>query len=848
MHRIDSATRPNRAFTPPRSLRIVLFLALVIAAVFASLAAPRAFADGVFVPPADTRIPGEPAQRALIVHREGVERLVVESVALAEVAGDHAWIIPVPAAPSRLEAVHPDTLAALDLLVGPEIVTEWSKNVPSLGPEVAVLWALFATGMSLVVYFHRKANLVTFTIFFAITMIALAILVPNFLGARGAGPPGVSAGRNLFEGRVGSYEVIVCDVPDAVALDARMQEAALGSLPPEVAKLVDDHAREGWKFVVARLAASGAGPLAPHPLLVEFACERPVFPMRLTAAAGSETNVRLWVASDAPVECDRLETVVRGRFEMESPKSERGDRHEILRCRSHSMGIAHPELLGLIADRPWSNGPWITRLERDLRSEEMDRDLVLEPTEATPYRKKLHTPGVRRAMALASALPFYGVGALISAFAFGGSREERKDRRYLAGLLASALLTGAIYLQQVSAMPLLVLPEGVRFRPEPGSGLWTPRTPDYVWIEAIEGAFDIGPAMRPPAEVTDDELVAMVEAVLVRQWNPVLGRPARPSTLPYDYRIERGGPEGPVAIFVDEHGGREEWNLRAEYAEIAARNIPSVPSDPLATSANPKEPPMDYELPPAGSIERIEVAGADAVAEWERLRAGGGVFPVLAAGLEPGDLVIPEPDELAAWLAEAAKIDAEALLAERYFDPVGGFGEEHEGEDFDDEAGEEESDEDLDEEVEDDAPSSESGDDDDAGESRRDEPVAIRDILTGVLHPKVEILLLRGGADWMVPCRLGFGGWNDCPSPAEQSAVLASWNRRYGAVVEAITRDTIEMRVERPPTTPEAARALAIEQYAFCPDMVDQSDFGEDPIGELAESILNANRWYFWWD
>ena len=69
MQRIDFAPRPLRALEPRRSLRIVRFLALVVAVALVCLAAPRAFGDGVFVPPADTRIPGEPAQRALIVHR-----------------------------------------------------------------------------------------------------------------------------------------------------------------------------------------------------------------------------------------------------------------------------------------------------------------------------------------------------------------------------------------------------------------------------------------------------------------------------------------------------------------------------------------------------------------------------------------------------------------------------------------------------------------------------------------------------------------------------------------------------------------------------------------------------------
>ncbi len=40
---------------------------------------------------------------------------------------------------------------------------------------------------------------------------------------------------------------------------------------------------------------------------------------------------------------------------------------------------------------------------------------------------------------------------------------------------------------------------------------------------------------------------------------------------------------------------------------------------------------------------------------------------------------------------------------------------------------------------------------------------------------------------------------------------------------------------------------VAQEQYAFCPDVVDQG--GEDAtVGALADTLRQSDKWYFWWD
>ena len=92
---------------------------------------------------------------------------------------------------------------------------------------------------------------------------------------------------------------------------------------------------------------------------------------------------------------------------------------------------------------------------------------------------------------------------------------------------------------------------------------------------------------------------------------------------------------------------------------------------------------------------------------------------------------------------------------------------------------------------------------------------------------------------------LGYGGWNDCPNPHEHVALHRSWYERYGAEMATYSGDVVELYVRRPLTDPDEAMRVAREQYVYCTDIVDQ---GCGTMQVLADSILGATFWYFWWD
>ncbi|MBI4514827.1 MAG: DUF4253 domain-containing protein [Deltaproteobacteria bacterium] len=98
---------------------------------------------------------------------------------------------------------------------------------------------------------------------------------------------------------------------------------------------------------------------------------------------------------------------------------------------------------------------------------------------------------------------------------------------------------------------------------------------------------------------------------------------------------------------------------------------------------------------------------------------------------------------------------------------------------------------------------------------------------------------------WEIPLLLGFGGFNDCPEPVEHAAVLRRWQESHGARLFALSGSVLELVVDHPPSTGEAALALAREQFAYCTDIVTQ---GTQTVEQLAAGLWNAPRWFFWWD
>ena len=99
---------------------------------------------------------------------------------------------------------------------------------------------------------------------------------------------------------------------------------------------------------------------------------------------------------------------------------------------------------------------------------------------------------------------------------------------------------------------------------------------------------------------------------------------------------------------------------------------------------------------------------------------------------------------------------------------------------------------------------------------------------------------------WEIFAYLPFGNWNDCPNTPELMAAAKYWFEQYGAVPAAMSHDELEFDLPVP-VSEENAMEAALEQYGFCPDIVDQEP--EDAtVGALADVLRQSTVWYLWWD
>jgi hypothetical protein len=92
--------------------------------------------------------------------------------------------------------------------------------------------------------------------------------------------------------------------------------------------------------------------------------------------------------------------------------------------------------------------------------------------------------------------------------------------------------------------------------------------------------------------------------------------------------------------------------------------------------------------------------------------------------------------------------------------------------------------------------------------------------------------------------RLGWQGAVNSRSTADITAVLRSWEDRFGARLLEVGFADIRLLVSRPPRTLEAALPIAAEHFAFS----EEAHGGLRAVDEIARAIVGNPFWDFWWD
>lgn len=108
-----------------------------------------------------------------------------------------------------------------------------------------------------------------------------------------------------------------------------------------------------------------------------------------------------------------------------------------------------------------------------------------------------------------------------------------------------------------------------------------------------------------------------------------------------------------------------------------------------------------------------------------------------------------------------------------------------------------------------------------------------------------DAVVLVPAPDWQVPEAVDWDGAvnYDMLGP-DHTPVLRRWSGLFGAELLAMTRDQVVLWVTRPPVGAQAARAAALEAFAYCPDAVFQGSGTLEALTPMTASPF----WEFWWD
>ena len=123
-------------------------------------------------------------------------------------------------------------------------------------------------------------------------------------------------------------------------------------------------------------------------------------------------------------------------------------------------------------------------------------------------------------------------------------------------------------------------------------------------------------------------------------------------------------------------------------------------------------------------------------------------------------------------------------------------------------------------------------------------PVAVPAAVLGPAAARIGLARCRRPAD--VVAVVGWSGSINRIQPPEVSAVLRSWEDRFGVVLAGLSFDVLTLLVPHPPQDQAQALVIAAELVAFCPDALWQGSY--DSLRELSSALVDRPVWRLWFD
>jgi len=340
-------------------------------------------ADGKLFAPA-IPVVETPDQQAILVYRNGRERLVIDTSYDAR-AERLAWVVPLPSAP-EVTTAPPDLFRTLQVLVAPRVEhPDWEPVVlAAYALAVVALLGFFATG-------PRRLPFWLTLVLVVAGMAGMGFMFPPTLGARTV--------TVLSHHEVGAYDVTTVTAADAAELLPWLRDHGF-QVADEAARTLDDYLRDGWVFALAQVRAEGGPPEArPGPLRFDFPSPEAVYPLRLTGAASTrDLRLDLYVFADQRARCDALPAVCCVELGPPlGPPDEDPWYREWPPNGATWVELVHPGL------RDLAGGTHVlTKLSGVLHPTDMRRDLVLDWEPFTPLTKPVHTTASAASSALAA--------------------------------------------------------------------------------------------------------------------------------------------------------------------------------------------------------------------------------------------------------------------------------------------------------------------------------------------------------------------------------------------------------------------------------------------------------------
>ncbi len=337
-------------------------------------------ADGMFFgEKAFKTPPAIPMQRALIAYKSGVETLIVESA--FESPGQSAgWVLPLPAPPTKMDKADPWLLQMMSFRIQPEIihrVERREKNVTFLTLTV-FFWTL-------IIWACRPKSRISIII----ALIPLLIFIFFFpiadLLNTGSGitlGQGLEINRNqeikiLNRTTIGNYDVTVLNAATPQALNTWLEANGFTTLTEPGERIVADYIQGKWCFVTAKLLHNASGLSTPHPLHLTFPAPAPVYPMRLTALAGTPVYLELFVISDQSACADPLEIEVCDVYKKKNRYYYQG----------RSFNLTMDALSGIENQDSF----WLTKLSGTLKPKAMKNDIAIQWQNKNPFQATFYS-------------------------------------------------------------------------------------------------------------------------------------------------------------------------------------------------------------------------------------------------------------------------------------------------------------------------------------------------------------------------------------------------------------------------------------------------------------------------